>query len=483
MTGVPRRALLTGIALALLPVTAGFAAPVRGTAIDYPQPNGLVEQCIRIEPMPGARFDPVDREAEAAFCSLDFRQLAVCPKLWSTSPATILFKIDTAALDGEVVDWERARCADGERVHALQISEPGVFKQSVNGQKTSATYAPSSWVYYHFSRYLETQVAVPVAVYRSVDRDWHHRRVVQPGLEVSGRRRGLGMLNAGWQWLDELESGAADHGRSDVLTDEGRQVYGVLLNGSGRRYEAEFNGTRASGWGSGQNRDFQKTAPFLALRDPRPVTEAAEAAIVAARQDPLMARHLPADVPVAQVVLWMRDVLDVTLLDFILGQQDRIGNIDYRWAWTWRDGVQVNHRPAADQTPPTDLADLAPLRLRRTVLNDNDAGVRPGYANFAQRTGMLDDLRHYDPALYRRLAALATDFADNGPARQWLTGAAGISENAAQRIVDRTQTAWTTLRDACERGDLALDLVPAAVLPGRGAPVAKDAVTCRPDLN
>jgi hypothetical protein len=37
------------------------------------------------------------------------------------------------------------------------------------------------------------------------------------------------------------------------------------------------------------------------------------------------------------------------------------------------------------------------VRLKRTHLNDNDAGARVEYANFAKSTGMLDDLHHFPP--------------------------------------------------------------------------------------
>jgi hypothetical protein len=47
-----------------------------------------------------------------------------------------------------------------------------------------------------------------------------------------------------------------------------------MLRSTGNRYNSEFNGTRASGWGEGQNYDFQATAPFLALRSQKPLAEA-----------------------------------------------------------------------------------------------------------------------------------------------------------------------------------------------------------------
>ena len=49
------------------------------------------------------------------------------------------------------------------------------------------------------------------------------------------------------------------------------------------------------------------------------------------------------------------------------------------------------------------------MLLRRTNLNDNDAGGRVAYANFAKTTQMLEKLRHFDGKVYERLVALDRD--------------------------------------------------------------------------
>ncbi len=43
---------------------------------------------------------------------------------------------------------------------------------------------------------------------------------------------------------------------------------------------------------------------------------------------------------------WMRDLVDITLLDYIFSQQDRIGNIDYLTYWYWVEDGQVRRMPA-----------------------------------------------------------------------------------------------------------------------------------------
>jgi len=460
-------------AAAALAASLPAAAEVAGETTTYTSPNGLTERCVRIAPLPGAHYSKHDRGEETDFCALDLHRLALCPKLWSTSAGTIVYDLGKDASASDIRAWEAQHCSQGHHAKDAAKHKPAVFKVSVNERDTSATYAPSSWVYYHFSRLLHAQVHVPVSVYRSFDASVHHERVVKRGLELTGGKRSLRMLNAGWRFLDAAESGSASGaGVAAALTDGGRQVFGVLIDNDGDRYGPEFNGTRESGWGSGQNYDFQQTAPFLALRDPAPVPDAARNAIHEARKNPRMASALPADTPVEQVVFWMQDVLEITLLDFILGQQDRIGNIDYLWRWYWIEDGKLESEKAHGHDVPEELAAFKPVRLRQSAINDNDAGVRRGYADFAERTHMLEELRHYSPRLYRRLGLLAADLGAKGEIFQWLTGSAGLSEREAETIAERAVEAFALLKADCESGALKLDLEPAQLLlaPGLGEP-------------
>ena len=468
--------LICATALGMALASANLsAAPVSGEATEFQSASGLVEQCIRITDFPGAHYSKHDRKTEQEYCKLDFAKIALCPKLWSTSPGTILFEIDGTDYAG----FERENCADGHHAKAAARSHPANFKISVNASDTSATYAPSSWVYYHLSRYFRTGIHVPVAVYRSMDAKEHHRRVTKPALAIVANRHGLGMLRAGWNFLDALETGQKKgSAASDALTDNGRQVFGVLLDNKGDRYRAEVNGTRESGWGSGQNNDFQQIAPYLALRDNRPVAEAAKRSIHEARKNPRMAKRLSADTPVEQVVFWMQDIIEITLMDFILGQQDRIGNIDYNWRWFWIEDGKLESKAAHTKDIPEELAAFKPIRLRQSAINDNDAGVRAGYADFAAKTHMLEGLRHYNPGLYQRLGRLAADFEAKGPAWTWLTQSAGLSSKEAATIARRTGEAFALLQADCQSGALKLDLEPAQLLLAPGLGTGEASVSC-----
>lgn len=467
-----------GVSLTLFSGALG-AAPVAGQVENFPVSGDLVEQCVRISAFPLAVYSKQDLNQEKFYCELDFSQLALCPKIWSTSPGTILYKIDEDAYGGDYQRFEQQHCAEGFHTGAAALSEPALYKVSINARDTSATFAPSSWVYYHMSRYFQTGIQVPVAVYRSMGARVHNERVTKPALDIVAGRHGLGMLKAGWRLLDAIETGQSTGAvASAVLTDNGQQIFGVLLNISGERYGPLVNGTRESGWGAGQNNDFQQTAPFIALRSKLPVAEAANAAIHDARRNPKMAKALPADMPVEQIVFWMQDILEITLLDFILGQQDRIGNIDYNWRWYWVEDGELHSSPAQGEEPSEAIAAHNPVRLRQSALNDNDAGVRTGYADFAAKTHMLENLRHYNAGLYQRLGRLAADFKASGAAYHWLTESAGLSSKEAGTIVRRTGEAFTLLQADCKSGRLKLDLEPKQFLMASGTETTDMKASC-----
>ncbi len=452
-----------------------------GTITSYVSSNGVSEQCIELAPMPKAHYSKKDAEFQAAYCSIDFSKVALCPKLWSTSPGTIVYEIDATSYAGDYTRFEQQHCAQGHHAKDAAIKKLASFKLSVTYKTTSATYAPSSWIYYHLSRYFKTGVHVPVAVYRSLDKQVHLERVVKPALQIVQGRHGLKMLKAGWGFLDSVESGQdmGIAGRA-LLTGDGALVFGALLDNKGDRYGITFNGTRESGWGVGQNYDFQQTAPYLALRNDLPVGDAIKAGVHDARKNPKMAKKLSANPAPAQIAFWMNDVLEITLLDYILGQQDRIGNIDYQWRWFWLKDGKLQTRHATGTEVPADLVEHKPVRLQRSAINDNDAGVRKGYTNYAIKTEMLSELRHYSPHLFKKLAYLAHDLQSEGDIHQWFVNNSGLSSREVGAITERTRKAFTLLQSDCDNGTLKLDLKPTDFLFDPGNTKPSEEHSCRP---
>ena len=414
-----------------------------------------------LDHMPGGYYTDADIAKETEFCAIDFygKTHALCPKVFSTSPGTLIYEIDAGPGAIGVEDFERQACGRGINKKAAG-GEPIAYKMSVNTRESSATFANSSLIYYHFSRYFQATVHVPVAVFRSIDRSEHSARVSAHGVSLSAGRPALKMNHAAWKALQAAEQDPSSYQpSSELFTPEGL-LYGVMLHPAGKRYGEEINGTRESGWGKGQSLDFQETAPFLALRSDKPLLEAIEEGKRIALQNPKLAVATGDDASVQQMAYWMSDLINITLLDFIFSQQDRIGNIDYIPYWRWPSGDTLSSRRATSRKVPADLAGHKPFYIKQTELGDNDAGVRLSYANYTKRTAMLEKLRHYRGTTYLQLMRLDRDFKSSGPLYDYVRTSFGLSNSEFKRVVGNTGAAANILRQSCKAGRLRFDLEP-----------------------
>ncbi len=453
--------------LASLSLTALATDKVVGDRHTFTSPNGVTETCVALTKMPGGVYSADDRAQESALCALDIydRHVALCPKLKSTSPGTFVYELRKGPFAGDQQGFEAKVCPRGDIVVPEADGPPAGFKVTMNAKGTSGTFATASLLYYHFARYLDASVRVPVSVYRSIDRKAHEQRVTQRGLALSAGKKPLAMNHAAWQALDAVEKSPASYPETDELfTADRTRVQGVLQHVRGKRYGPELNGTRKSGWGEGQNRDFQETAPFLALRSEKPLEEAIAEGLAKAQRDPTLKAAMKGGVSAEQMAYWMQDLTEITLLDYIFSQQDRVGNIDYVAYWHWAEEGGVRLAEAGDAGPPAAAAGRNPQLIRRTWLNDNDAGGKLKYANFTKKTGMLEKIRHYNPETYRRLIALDSDFAAKGKLYAHLRDSFGLTDAQLGQAVAATREAAATLRATCQAGRLRFDLDPDAFL-------------------
>ena len=158
------------LALTLIMIAAPALASdaVRGTETTFGSPNGITERCVRIPPVPGGVYDNDDLEQEAAYCAIDLyaADTALCPKTWSTSPGTMVHDISEGPYAGNRVEFERNACKEGKSADRLAKDTLAKFKPTMNAKRTSGTFSPSPLLYYHFSRYFDMTVKVPVTVWR-----------------------------------------------------------------------------------------------------------------------------------------------------------------------------------------------------------------------------------------------------------------------------------------------------------------------------
>lgn len=461
------RTLLAAVIAAFLASPTLANDRVQGEETLYTSPNGVTERCVRITPMPGAVYSDEDLAAEAEFCAIDLYAptVALCAKTWSTSPGMIVHDISEGPYAGDRKSFETRACPEGKDAKGLGGGELAKFKPTMNARGTSGTFSASPLLYYHLSRFLGADIGVPPAVWRSMDREMHLTEVARPGVAISGHSHSSDMNRTGWQVLVAADQKPDSYSPTDDLfTADRTALYGVMLRSKGNRYNSELNGTRASGWGEGQNYDFQGTAPFLALRSQKPLAEAVDEGVAEALKDPQIRRDMGETPDPRQIVSWMTDLTSIVLLDFILSQQDRIGNIDYVEHWYWVENGALKSRKAVAHGDETLPLPEGAVKLKRTHLNDNDAGARVEYANFAKSTGMLDDLHHFPAGTWRQLMALEADLKAEGPLHAYLKSSFGLSDRQFAQLVKNTLLAAATLRMQCQAGAIQFDLDPETFL-------------------
>jgi hypothetical protein len=464
--------ILKAISILLLLTGIVQAAEFHGVAKTYGK-----EQCIVISRLPadsGAKYQSSDADKEQALCNIDFadKGIGLCPKTWSTSPGTVIYDIRKSKYNGSPQTFETEYCA---KQRALKGKVDGVdriatYKQSINGQfkqRTSATFAQASPLYYEYSRYFNTILSIPVAVIRTANAHEHLRRVASKGHLIARS----GMIASGWNVVTSAESNPSGYMPvSEFYYGDPKDglFYGTMLKGPGIRYGAEFNGNIVGKGYSDQYVFLQKTPAFLALMDPKAFPDAVSDAIKASRADPMVAKALGSAVSDQQMMFWMQEMSEIALMDYIFGQQDRPGNIDYLWMWySVNDKGEVKSTRSDSEVTRTGMGSIAVpdevksagknYLIQKTQINDNDAAGR-AYANFTKKFGLLEKIRHFNALTYRQLIRLAKDYQAKGPLYNYLNDTFYISPAHTNTIVQNSIQAAQILESACKAGTMRFDL-------------------------
>lgn len=342
------------------------------------------EICVVPKHFANVEYSEKDLKKEKELCALnEYTNVAFCPKTNSTNPGVDVHELPQGmtvkqleAVDCKVIDPETKK---------NKSKKVAKYKQS-----TSCSYSPSILGYYHLSRLLGGVAHVPVAVIRTLDLP-KHIAIGRRGIRMTPENE---LIHETWEGLiSNLLAGAQSKRRDFLLTDNFDQSYGALLDDPKSDLYKEF-------FNSGRD----NVARAEAFRDRNPI-----ALNLAKRAD--IATIVPREFNAANVqkLIQIKEAGDMIILDTLLNQQDRYGNIDFNETFVYLDQNDRNEagQPKLKQKnklSEEEVKQLSALKIKRMVLADNDCGVAKD--NIAKQVGLADRIAHLDPLTYRRLLQL-----------------------------------------------------------------------------
>lgn len=399
----------------------------RGEQI-IPMANAKSEICVIPEKYPGADYSERDLKMEQKLCSYDNTfQVAMCAKLVSTNPAVEFFSIPEGMSAAQV---EQKRC---EVEGAKKLAK---YKGSI-----SCSYTPSLLAYYHVSRILGNVVQVPPVVLRTFDLNTHQKIASKANAVLAGNTR-LDLLRQIWAGVSRhVKAPAKSSKKHELFTDDLKQSYGALQENPRKeeKYSEMFFGAR----GSETRADaFRARSPvYRLLADRRPLRS-----LVNNRWE---AKSV-------QIVQQMKEVADMIVLDTMLNQQDRFGNVHYTTAYYFLDsakgGMKVESKSKMDEA---DARSKNAVLIKEMMLKDNDCGVAK--ENLAKKARLLEGLSHISPMTYSRVLKLNRDLQQK-EARDYFMKETMMTASDIQNIAKNLQEISTSLQNACRNGRLQLDL-------------------------
>jgi hypothetical protein len=397
--------------------------------VEISVPGRAAEVCVVPRHFPNGAYSERDLKTEGQLCAIDENaNAAVCPKLNSTNPGLDVYSF--------------AQGSTPRQVQAARCKTAGASKIAKYKLSTSCSYTPSILSYYHLSRILGGIANVPPSTLRTFDLQNH----IALGRTALAQVSPNTLIHQTWTALmAQLTAGANGSRRDLLLTDDFTQSYGALsLNPSHEQFYREF-------FNGGTN----NVARAVNFRDKNPIV-----ALLARNVDisTLVGRSFTTEN--VQKMVQLRDASDMIIIDTLLNQQDRFGNIHYVETYYYQDIKDLD----SDRSPKlksnstftsAQAAQVSAVQVKEMLLKDNDCGVDKH--NVARQAGLSDRIAHIDPDVYGRL--LQFDAAADSPeTREFFIRELVFSSNDYVNVRQNLRELSARLHQACAQGKLKPDL-------------------------
>lgn len=397
-----------------------------------------------------ATYSAKDLKVEKKLCNMNFysnkdsnQTYAVCPKMRSTNPGLEVYQLKFKTKN----EFEQTECYK-RKPKAKKIAK---FKQGL-----TCSYTPSIIGYYHLSRILEA-ADVPVSVTKLMDVNGH-KKYVDNAKRIAEYRVKNGSMNSGsviykaWtsSWIRAHQNlgkkirGGVTIIPERVFTDDLQHVYGALSVNP--RNEFKYKEVYGRFRYDTRYETFMKQKPYLKLTRSKPIHHYIERNLQSA----------------ANEITQMKDVSDMIVMDYIMSQQDRIGNIHFYYHWVQEingelvlSKATIDDNDNVDATEKSNMTANGAVLIKKMILKDNDCGVIK--SNMMIAKGVLNKVKHLSLSTYNKLLTfhdfINTIEGENYIKENWL-----FSDKDFYKVKTNTNKLMSTLYDKCKQGALHLDL-------------------------
>ncbi len=448
MKKVTQSFLAFATVLSAMPASATLSPSVqRGEkVVQIPTRNGAPELCVIPTHLSGGTYTSDDFALENDLCSMQPGvNAATCPKVYSTNPGVDWYSIP-AGMTAQSVEMNN-NCDAGKKIAKYKLS-------------VSCSYTPSIIGYYHLSRLLGGAGRVPVAVLRTMDLE-RHKDIANRAIRIAEKTEGRdAIIYKTWSSVvNFLNRGSLFAKFKDqIFTDNIDQSYGAMIRMVKERSinDKDFYGEMFSKPAkAGESRG-------AAFRDRNPIFQKVKSASPVSSLVPTQWSK-----DNVQAILQMKDASDMIVLDHIMKQQDRFGNVDYALRWAYLENGQLQ---LVKDMSAADVAAKRAVEVKAMLMRDNDCGVTK--TNVARDEGLLSRVSHMDPVTYKRLLQLNAT-ADTPEIQQafkqgmMMTSVDWSGTSKAPGVRGLIAEATKILQSRCRSGQLKLDLDLGAHFSGR----------------
>lgn len=385
------------------------------------------------------QYSKKDLENEIKLCDLEMSQnAAVCGKVTSTNPGIQFYEVYPGMTISQMEELNCFKQDPSKEKGKNLFKKLAKYKSS-----TSCSYGPSLLAYYHVARFLGDINQVPVAVARTVDRNLH----ISIGQKAIPFAKKGSDIEATWgsaiMYLKQAQNGK----KKDVLFSEDfKQSFGALQKNP--RGEEKYGSEMFHGGNDQPTRTVNFKNNNVAYKlNTKP---GSVKALVGTSWD---AKNL-------QTLLQMQNVADMILLDTILSQEDRMGNIHYTEEYyVLEDGPKGLNVKREGKMEVADAQAAGALKVKKMMMKDNDCGVNR--ANHLKDAKLLEGLTHFNPETYTKLLRLKEALATEEVKSFFKTEVVMLEDSTHSdysTFRKNVTYAADVLQKACRSGKLRLDL-------------------------